>query len=75
MKRKLQLSELGIIEGEFLRELKEIFPNINFREVKKSNFDSYYTSYDIEVNITLESLEKLTENYYFTMCSEYINFK
>lgn len=74
MKRKLQLSELGIIEGEFLRELKEIFPDTNFKEIKRSCYDEYYTNYDIEVEITLESLEKLNENNYFTMCKEYINF-
>ena len=74
MKRKLQLSELGIIEGDFLRELKEIFPETNFKEVRRYNYDEYYTKYDIEVEVTLEALQKLTEDSYFKMCKEFINF-
>jgi hypothetical protein len=74
MKRKLQLSELGIIERVFLDELKEIFPNVDFKEVRRKSYEEFYVNHDIEVEITLESLEKLTRYNNIKINIEYINF-
>jgi len=73
IKRILQLGKLGLIDYEFLKELKEIFPTVDFKE-KQRNRNEYYV-FDIQVDVTLDILEKLTRNYWILMCDEFISFE
>ena len=78
IKRKLNLEPSGIIEGDKAHSILEVFPQLGdkFRQ-RKTYYEYYCDIHDTEIEIGLEQIEQLNENYitveFFN--DEFITFK
>jgi len=59
MRRELVFDSGGIIEGEIMRDLIELFPETKDQFKQRKTYDEYYYT-PMEVNLTTEVLDRLT---------------
>ena len=72
MKRNLVLE--GIVEGDKVRDLKDIFPEIENSFLQRETYDEYYYS-ETKVELTIEKLNILTEEMSFRVTIYYDDIK
>lgn len=72
MKRNLVLE--GIVEGDKVRDLKDIFPEIENSFLQRETYDEYYYS-ETKVELTIEKLHILTEEMSFRVTIYYEDIK
>lgn len=72
MKRNLILE--GIVEGDKVRDLKDIFPEIENSFLQRETYDEYYYS-ETKVELTIEKLHILTEEMNFRVTIYYDDIK
>jgi hypothetical protein len=58
MKRKLELQ--GITSGDTVRDILEVFPEIESSFEQRKQFDEYYFT-QVEVELTIDKIESLTK--------------
>ncbi|MFW6220029.1 MAG: hypothetical protein ACOC33_04240 [bacterium] len=59
MKRKLQLL-MGIIPGDMVRDILEVFPQIEDKFRQRKTYDEYYFD-DTQVELTIEIINSLNQ--------------
>jgi hypothetical protein len=72
MKRNLLLG--GIVEGDKVRDLKDIFPEIENSFLQRKTYDEYYYS-ETKVEVTIDKLHILTEEMNFRVTIYYDDIK
>ena len=74
MKRKIFFYG-GVIEGEHKDFLCGVFPELEpYFERRKNYYEFYYKGYEIEVELTLDKIDKLSSYMRMTIDSGSINF-
>lgn len=72
MKRNLVLG--GIVEGDKMRDLRDVFPEIENSFLQRKSYDEYYYS-ETEVELTIEKLHILTKEMSFRVTIYYEDIK
>ena len=72
MKRNLVLN--GIVEGNVLRDLQGVFPEIENSFLQRKTYDEYYYS-ETKVEMTIDKLSILTEEMNFRVAIYYDDIK
>ena len=64
----------GIISGDIMRDVVEIFPEFESSFQQRKSYDEYYYS-PMEVEVSLEQIEKLTEYYAVEISNGHLTIK
>jgi len=72
MKRNLVLN--GIVEGNVMRDLQGVFPEIENSFLQRKTYDEYYYS-ETKVEMTIDKLSILTEEMNFRVAIYYDDIK
>lgn len=70
MKRIIRFNE-GIIDGDDMRDICKILPELSSMFKTRKNYDEYYFT-EVEIEITLEKINRLSDEYYIQMNYEMI---
>jgi len=65
MKRTLKI-ERGIIPGDMVRDILEVFPEIDSRFRARKTYDEYYF-HSVSIELTIDKVESLSQSGY-TVC-------
>ena len=72
MKRTLQLD--GIVTGNFMRDVIEIFPETKNSFRQRKTYDEYYYDETV-VEVDLERIESVNDYYLITFSKDYIRIE
>jgi len=62
MKRTLEFKK-GIIDGETMRDVIDIFPQLEIQFTQRKSFDEYYFE-PSQIELTIETIQKLNDLYF-----------
>lgn len=67
MERKIEFKFGGIVDGDDMRDIIDVFPELTCKFTQRKSYDEYYFNSDGSVHMTLEQLDKLSKCFTVTI--------